>query len=171
MITCRKCGEVKPRAKRDWAVCRECLTQYNREYRAANPTHARDWTRQYRAKNRAHCRKTNREWQRKRRDEPVARICDNIAASVSKAFQRHGAGKFLRTMEIIGSDPRDIAEWARTHGHNPPRTQIDHIVPVSWWLANFPLKEALRKAWRLSNLRVIPAKENLQKGARRAFLC
>lgn len=43
---------------------------------------------------------------------------------------------------------------------------IDHIIPVSVFNFTKPEHEDFKRCWALENLRVIPARENMEKGAR-----
>lgn len=169
IVVCRECGEAKPRMRKHNRICRECLSASKQAWREANPHYSREKMREWRAGNRERDRASRRDYQRRRRADLDARTRDNVACAIHKEITRRGGGGGV-VSSWIGYPVARIVEWARKEGYNPPHNEIDHIVPVKWWVDNFPLVEALRGAWRLSNLRIIPAGENRRKGSRREFL-
>lgn len=150
MCICRGCGERKLRydnvynsSQKFGNLCVSCFLQ--RERKRAN--------------------------ERRKNDAGFA-AAQNARNQIALAIKNKGKIKSKKTEEIIGYPLRKIAEWAWRNGYNPPHTHIDHVRPVSYFLKLYPddVNRALREAWQLSNLRVIPAKENLRKSAKREFL-
>lgn len=114
----------------------------------------------------------NNEYSKERRkQDPAFAATLSVRCLVGATLRNHGKRKTARTADIIGYPVTELQAWARANGYRRGM-HIDHIVPVSWWLNRYPndFRAAMRGAWRLSNLRVIPARENMSKGARREFL-
>lgn len=153
---------AKERRKTDPHFCarmRENVRRYSKRRYANDPEYAA---------HRRQCHRKNRA--RRLAESPSLRADKNLRTAIRNIIKKRGGDKSRKTADIIGYNPRLIVEWAANNGYNPPKTHIDHIVPVSWFLSNYPLKDALRRAWQLTNLRVIPADENLRKNSRREFL-
>lgn len=116
-----------------------------------------------------------REWRRaymrrRREAHPTARIMDKIRASVSQCLKN---GKGGRSWEALLGYSRDelLAHLARTipdgwawADYISGALHLDHIIPISAF--KIESERDLRACWALSNLRLIPAAENLRKGAK-----
>ena len=149
----------------------EIIRERKRKYYADNRVREREKRGKWRDENREHCRRQKREYKRNRRATDAAfAVKLNVRNAICEAVKRGGGAKAHRTEHYLGYPVARLVEWARRNGYNPPLTHIDHIVPVSWFLRKYDTTTALRKAWHLGNLQIIPAKENLRKGARREWL-
>ena len=199
-ITCRICGERGERYKPGIGrICgAECLAAVNKKKkarfrvkpcsRAKETAYMRGYLRVWRHRRGRglarwvfwcgrlrDLRRQVEEWEREcavaaREERRGGRLAvRRLRREVAKAL---GGKRCGRTADIVGYPMSALREWAVRNGYNPPDTHIDHIVPVSWWLARYPgdFCRAMRGAWNLGNLRVVSAAANIAKGARRDFL-
>jgi hypothetical protein len=110
----------------------------------------------------------------KMKNDPAFVIHQRMRTSVKKALR---VGKDGRRWEaLVGYTREELAEHLKRmmpRGYSMEdlgkgRIHIDHIIPKSMFdVANI---EELRACWALSNLRPVPAKINLRKGAKRTHL-
>ena len=110
---------------------------------------------------------------RKRSSSPAYCLAQAISKAVWDGLKTHGEVKNKRWLDVLGYDP---VPALLKMGGGKPGMSIDHCIPRSDFLArigtDYPTaKAALRAAWQLSNLRIIPLAENVAKGAKRTLLC
>lgn len=143
MCVCRKCGQYAKYDPRHGHMCLDCFRIFNKE----------------------------RIKKRTAMDPGFAAVL-RVRTAVRIALKKTGEKKRCKTSEIIGYPLSEIREWVEKQGGLPRGHQIDHIVPISWWLQRYPndFKRAMRGAWKLSNLRIISASENRRKSGKREFL-
>lgn len=136
--------------------------------RAANIAKAKRWNRDNRAR--------RAELERERRKNPVFALHGAVSASIReylktgkgghKAFDLLGYGR----EELAAHLERQFTKGMSWENYGKFGWHIDHIVP----LASFSFESSddpdFRRAWALSNLRPLWAKENHAKQARRTHL-
>lgn len=192
---CTKCGELKPlsqfsryKTAKDGLFywCRACVSEYGKHWRAANLERAkaavRKWQRAHPEKATAYVRK----WQRANREKVVAyarkwqhanpayRLANTTRGRVRKILRARGGTKHAKTFDALGYTPKQLAAYLTSTLPKGLTLQdaldsgfhIDHITPISAF--NFTSTEDtdFRRAWALSNLRLIPGSENCRKGAK-----
>lgn len=110
----------------------------------------------------------------RRRSRPEAVLNHRIGSRIRR-FLRTGKHS-VSTTAVIGCALGEL----KTHlerqflpgmsWHNMSEWHIDHIVPLASFTITGPDDPELRRAWALSNLRPLWAKENMSKGAKREVL-
>lgn len=178
------------------SACKECASRIAREARAkrkalkpAEPPRAPfdrvQYARQWRKNNPDKCRayakrgvKADPEWNRARSKDKYQRLKKNPAWRVSRCVKASlwkglkGQKGIGRWFDLLGYEPDELCahlERQFTKGmslDNYGKWHIDHIVPLSSFAITGPDDPELRRAWALSNLRPLWAKDNLRKGAR-----
>lgn len=116
-------------------------------------------------------RKRDNEYIKRRyAEEPEFALAFKVRARVYQAIRKGGASKTGRTEELVGCS----FDFLRQHierqfkgkmsWDNPGSFHIDHIVPLAAFDLSDPMQ--LRVACNWQNLRPIPPKKNMSKGAR-----
>jgi hypothetical protein len=180
---CPKCKIRKDRSEfsadrrrkdglRPW--CKFCRNAYNKKWRQSNPEKMAAAVKAWGARNpdrvKAKRDKSNaRMWA-----IPSHRLRIRIGSRLRDAL---GSRKDWRSsMAIVGytvDELRSHLERQFVAGmgwHNMSEWHIDHIVPLSSFNISSPEDDELRRAWALSNLRPIWARENRIKKDKRLFL-
>lgn len=192
---CVKCAVLKPisqfgrhRIQKDGlnCRCRDCCRAQRAEFYAANPETCRAAARAYYRDNREKCRQWNREWisaNRERRAEkkrinraesPAATLHHRVSASLSRSLRAGKGGR--KTAGIVGWTVAELKahlerQFLRGMGwENMGQWHIDHIVPLSSFTITGPDDPEVRRAWALTNLRPLWAKDNLAKSDKRETL-
>ena len=100
------------------------------------------------------------------------RIVRSFRSRIKNMFYDNNIIKVGSVESIIGYPIRKLTDWAEKQNYNPPHDHIDHKIPVAYWIKKYPndLNRAMRAASQLCNLRIIPARENLEKGASLEFV-
>jgi hypothetical protein len=145
----------------------EALLEYARQWRRRNKERQRYLCNRWRKKNKGY---SSRYITRRYAEEPSFALSYKVRARVYQAICRGGATKSGRTEEIVGCS----FDFLRQHierqfkgsmsWNNPGSFHIDHIVP----LASFDLTDPaqLKVACNWQNLRPLPPKKNMSKGAK-----
>lgn len=193
---CSRCGVEKSASEfnlrrggqlRPW--CRECMRQYNIEWRERNPHYHAKYNAQWRVKHRDQHRQYMREYQREwmrlwRADNPEAarahhrqsnavrgldphyRLAQRISAAMYAALRGGKAGRHWESM--VGYTLADLAAHLEawfTEGmswENMGEWHVDHIIPRS--LFNQLDECEFRACWSLGNLRPMWGRTNASKG-------
>ena len=154
----------------------------NREHASAKSA---EWYR--RNKERAHARsiqwaKDHPEYRRalqaeryrRRKSDPSFVVRDRVARGVRHSLRgRKGGAAWEALVGYSTADLREHLERQFLKGmswENMGEWHIDHIVPLSSFTITGPDDPELRRAWALSNLRPLWAKDNIRKSAKRVFL-
>lgn len=104
--------------------------------------------------------------------DPTAAINRRIRSMFRSCVKKGG----LRTFGILGYSPKEVIAHLekqflpRMGWHNIKEWHIDHIVPLSAFVFSGPDDPEIKRAWALSNLRPLWAKDNLRKSDKRMFL-
>lgn len=121
-----------------------------------------------------HIRAYKRENMRKRRATPEGRLRSNISRLVSYHLTngKGGGSTFLLlgyTLEQLKAHlERQFAKGMSWDNYG--EWHVDHIRPLASFVYSTPHDPQFAEAWALTNLRPLWAKDNIRKGARRAFL-
>ncbi len=190
---CTVCGELKMmtdfsvlRRARDGraSLCKECDRARGRAYRAANHKKELERSKSYYKSNReavlvkhAQYRKENGEKRRAsgRRYHAAQRahnpayllskrtrwlVRDCLKGTVSGCFRNLPYTKAELASHLLSTLPDGYTEA------DIPNLHIDHIRPVSSFNLTGEPDDEFQSCWALSNLRLIPAEDNLSKGAK-----
>ena len=182
---CPQCNTFKKRARRERKQCADCrknqmrdihkrnypknkerMTAYTREWREKNPDYNRIKTAEYRAANKEKHRLARRNNMRKRRKDIAYRAAHNISVRIAVLLKNNKFAKHETTSSIIGYDIKLLGEWAKANGYKPPHNHIDHKEPVAYYLRLYPddIDRAMKEAWRIDNLQILSARDNIRKG-------
>lgn len=196
---CSRCGEIKPATKEYFHVrndkpsgltyhCKTCHKDARRSWRLKNKSlheeRSRAEKREYYARNKKKIlekKRQNRlsnpqkfaEARRQKYLNPFERVAVNISRRVNRVMRGTKAQKSWRDLVGYGSTEliRHLEiQFSRgmTWENYGKYWHVDHIVPVSSFDKTDP--DWVRNCWTLSNLRPLPARENLAKSAKRVFL-
>ncbi len=161
--------------------------QNNEKYKKITKKANKKW----REKNPEKIRKINNRWEVKRRkSDPAFRIHKNVSQSIRSILKNNGSSKGGNSVikylpytfdELIRHLENQFEPWMTRENHgtyktkywddNDPATwkwQLDHIIPQSDLPFQSMEDENFFKAWNLSNLRPLSAKQNLLEGVSRA---
>ena len=178
---CNKCGEVKPldefprdkRARNDRRnPCKECQSEYQKQYRQANKEKIKELQRQRRLANKEELKEYQKEYQKNRKaNDRVFALRKNIGTQVRNMLKRTDGSKqgesvlqylpytieqlwdHLRSLYTEGMTDENYGEW-----------HVDHIIPQSKLLYDSMDHPNFLKCWALSNLQPLWAHENMSKG-------
>lgn len=168
-----KLPEVQQKYRERYAALKEDkerygkLKQRSREWHRANKDRVKELQRRWREQNPG---RSNEYIKRRYAEDPSFAMAYRVRARVYQAIQKGGASKTGSTEELVGCS----FDYLRQHierqfkgsmsWDNPSSFHIDHIVP----LASFDLTDPaqLKVACNWQNLRPIPPKKNMSKGAK-----
>lgn len=132
------------------------------------------WRRDQRTNNREHVLAQQRKHNAARRERWSERVRDRISHQVWVALRGTKARRnVLDLVGWAGDELRAHLERQFVKGmgwHNLDDWHIDHIVPLASFTITGPDDPELRRAWALTNLRPLWARENEAKGAKRLML-
>lgn len=167
MKRCLACGETK--CVSDFIAFKNRRNTYQPRCRACHNIESKKWNEVNKEKRRDIAARSAR----KRRNDPSVRAFCSVSRRISEALQgeKNGAPTFL----IVGYSKEDLRRhlektftkmmsWSNYGSY----WHIDHITPAS----SFDVRdeEQMKQCWALNNLRALPAKENISKGAKRILL-
>lgn len=184
--TCTKCRTTKPtdqfflRKERGthYTECKQCRSSR----RAANYAKTKDQqkakNREWIANNPERWRAIQRDMARKKREKyPAHRVHGRISNQIWKRMRRIDRNKGRKaTYDLLGFTHVELCrhlEMQFTGGmgwHNMGEWHIDHVVPLSSFNINGPDDPEIRRAWALTNLRPLWAKDNILKKDKRVYL-
>lgn len=181
LVVCTKCSEAKSsdcygmRLDRGvpYRQCRDCMNA--RKWAQKNPDRMKAASRAWQARNPERTREIWREMAaRKRANGPAYRLHSRISNQVWQVLRDKKKGRPTFTMLGYAADQLKAhieRQFVRGMGwHNMDEWHIDHIIPLSSFTITGPDDPELRRAWSLTNLRPLWAKENMQKSDSRTFL-
>jgi hypothetical protein len=162
------------------------VAEYNASHYAENREYHRSRRDQWAKDNRQRLRDYMRGWyatnpgkhseySNRRREDPRVRIENAIRCRIWYGIVR-GSKRGRGTMQLLGYSTDELKlhlERQFLKGmswDNFGEWHIDHILPLSSFSYTTPDEPDFKRAWALTNLRPIWAKENLEKGAKRLTL-
>jgi hypothetical protein len=132
----------------------------------------REYTKKSRAKNIEHARRRDAEYQKKRNSDPSYRMISNVGRRLRDMIK--GNTGSTRHLPYTANELADHIERQFTKGMTWENYgsfwHIDHIIPASSFDCSDPQSEDFKTCWSLSNLRPLPAFDNMSKGAKRQTL-
>lgn len=146
--------------------------QYRKEYYQKNKEIIKKQTTKYRKANKDHLAKcANERKKRLRKNSPAYKLMESISQHTRIIFRHIKEGKNIRSEETLGCSAQDLVNrfeelfeegmtW-ENHGLGDDKWQIDHIVPVSWFIKNMPDRAALANLYW--NLQPMWARHNSSK--------
>lgn len=142
------------------------MTARHRRWVAANPARHSEVQRAYRSRPEAKAAHAERA---ARSRSTVAGILKNRTAARIYAVLKRGGKGGAKTEALVGWTMAELREHLQRQflpgmsWENMGEWHIDHIVPLSSFTISGPDDPEFRRAWALTNLRPLWAKENLSK--------
>jgi len=148
-----------------WLNNKEKLKQYNTEYFIEN----KEQIKQYKQKNKE---QINSYFRNRRNTNLKCNLIDKMSRGIRNTLKNNKAGRHWET--LVGYSCNDLIKRLKKtmpQGYNwqdflDARLQIDHIVPIDAFNFDKPEHPDFIKCWALSNLQLLPAKENRMKSNR-----
>ena len=111
---------------------------------------------------------SHRYW-KKIKSDPKLLLTRSVRSAVLRDLKRGKMGK--RTEEILGYTFNKLYDWLNDRMSNgytwndylTGKLHLDHIVPISYFNFKTYKDTEFKKCWSIYNLRLLPAKENLEK--------
>ena len=180
---CRACTNEQCRNR--YAIVAEKRRDYSRKWyaqnrdailaaRKARPEIGRKATAKWRECNRDRARAMDRERYRKQAKNPDYIVRDRVSRSIRKALKSDKGNASVT--DVIGYSIHDLKSHLERQflrgmsWGNMGEWHIDHIIPLSSFNFSSPNDPEIRRAWALSNLRPLWARDNMMKHAKRDFL-
>lgn len=142
------------------------MNGYKRKWDRNNPEKKREINRFYRMNNSGKVR----EWDRDRRKTNLkANINDRLSTAIRFSLKGNKAGRKWEKLvgytvnDLIKRLKKTIPEGYAWQDFLDGKLHIDHIIPISAFNYSKPEHADFRRCWALSNLQLLPAKENLRK--------
>ena len=135
---------------------RETILKYQREWRAANAKHSREYARNYS--------------RRRLQEDPIFKLIKNLRSRVSMAIKASSSKKAYKTKELIGCTVEELwihLESQFTEGmtrDNYGKWHVDHIKACAKFNLEDP--EEQRKCFHWTNLQPLWAIDNIRKGCK-----
>jgi len=174
---CSKCGEEKfveefhkdKRAKSGFcSACKKCCDEYKKKWRKNNPEKAKESYKKWVKNNLEKNRKYHKEYQqKKRRNDSVFRLNYNIKCAISRSLKGNKNGNHWENLvnftledlkQHLEAQFKDGMTW-----ENYGKWHIDHRIPISLFNIISVKCKGFKKAWELSNLQPLWARENISK--------
>lgn len=189
---CTKCSIIKPFGsfvpqKAGYmgvkAQCRECDTEYDKQFQSKNNTRAErdktDKAKQYRkkyvAENLDWWRKYEREYRyNRRREDMFFKIKGNLSGRLSDLINKRNLS--TNTLELIGCDretflshiEKQFTEGMTWENYGLKGWHVDHIIPLSSF--DLTIEDEVKKACHYTNLQPLWWQDNLEKGNKISIL-
>lgn len=149
---------------------REARLERDRAWNKANPERRAEIVRRSRQKHKEKVRASARDRTRRYRQDPIVRLRCGVSNYVRACVRGNKEGRSWT--KVLGYDVDDLRAHLERQflkgmsWENMGEWHIDHIVPVSSFNITGVDCPELRRAWALTNLRPLWAKDNLRKGAK-----
>jgi hypothetical protein len=183
---CTKCSAIKPFSsfgpqKAGYvglkAQCRECDTEYDKQFQSKTNLRAErdktDKAKQYRkkyvAENLDWWRKYEREYRyNRRREDMFFKIKGNLSGRLSDLINKRNLS--TNTLELIGCDREtfishieiQFTEGMTWENYGLKGWHVDHIIPLSSF--DLTIEDEVKKACHYTNLQPLWWQDNLEKG-------
>ena len=165
------------------AQCRECDTEYDKQFQSKNNTRAErdktDKAKQYRkkyvAENLDWWRKYEREYRyNRRREDMFFKIKGNLSGRLSDLINKRNLS--TNTLELIGCDretflshiEKQFTEGMTWENYGLKGWHVDHILPLSSF--DLTVEDEVKKACHYTNLQPLWWQDNLEKGNKISIL-
>jgi len=167
-----KKDEINEGKRKRWAENKEDHGKHRSAKRKENVEEARRKEREY--KNSDKWRAYACKWQKDRKENnPKYRLHMKISKAISKSIKRGSKGgeSWLTFVEysldeLVTHLRAGVPDGYTWDDYLSGTLHLDHIVPISVHNFNKPQDADFKKAWGLNNLQLLPAFENMSKGAK-----
>jgi hypothetical protein len=192
--TCKSCGVEKPlnkfyKQRRSLynvaAICKLCAQTQKKIYRSKNKDRIKERNKAYRIKNKEKIRIHQKAYdakykdrrairQRKRRQtDPILKLNETIRKQIGKSLKNGKGGKsWLKLVpytldDLIGRLKKTLPKGYTWDDYLKKNVlHLDHIIPISVHNFESYTDTDFQRCWALKNLQLLPAKENMEKGAK-----
>jgi hypothetical protein len=160
--------------RRRYAANRDRIRERKRQRRLRNLEAVRERERLQRESNRELFREKSRRHCAKRRATPKGALENRIRTGIYATLKR--GTKRRKTFECLGYTSAELMAHLERQflrgmrWDNLGEWHIDHIVPLSSFSYATPDDPDFRRAWAITNLRPLWARDNLSKGAKVSLL-
>ena len=150
---------VKNRKRKKYEENKNEILEKQREYYKDNKDKILERNSEYRKNNKTKIKNQKSTFHKNKKDDPVYKYSRVIRHNIWSSYKRNGYKKSKKTEKILGCTLTwFFKEWLNNQ-YNPPKTHIDHIVPVS--LAKS--KDEVFALNHFSNMQILNANDNLSK--------
>ena len=141
--------------------------EYGKRYLEMNADKIHKYNKLYREKNRSERAQKMRE---RRHTDPFFKLQEQARSAIISSFKRKGTKKNTKSAIITGMSSSELTEYLlktyeQRYGKEwdgKEKVHIDHIIP----LATAKTEEDIHALCHYSNLQLLAAQDNLQKGAK-----
>ncbi|MBA7512983.1 hypothetical protein ES705_04992 [subsurface metagenome] len=155
----------------------EELKEYSKQWRIDNKEKQKKYWKQYRIDNKEKIREyhiNNREHRnqcmiKRRKTDLKFNLNYKMGRNIGKALKANKAGRHWESLtgytlaELIKQLNKTMPKGYTWQGFLSRELHIDHIIPIVAFNFTKPEHIDFKRCWALSNLRLLPAKENLSK--------
>lgn len=166
--------DIKEKKKSNYLKNKNIICERNKKYREKNKEKLALKSKKYYIEHKEQIIKNNTLYKKNRIEKDyVYKMKCRIRHSIDLFFYRKGCIKSKHTEEIVGMPLNEFYQYLlKTYKNNYgiewdgiEKVHIDHIIP----LANANTEEEVMQLCRYSNLQLLKAKDNLQKGSKLDF--
>ena len=151
----------------------EKIKEYKKQYRKNNSEKIRKYMKQYYEKNKEKIRKCMKEWDRdNRRTNLKFNINHRMTTAIWRSLKGNKEGRAWKSLvnytlnDLIKHLEKTMPKGYAWQDFLDGKLHLDHIVPTSVHNFTKPEHADFKRCWGLKNLRLLPAKENLEKSNR-----
>ena len=163
---------------------KERMSEYSKQYYINNKENILKKTKEYRQKNEDKIKEYAKKYRKEHKTEineytleryktnPKFNINSKMSRRIYKALKGIKGGQHWEEMidytlfDLVKRLKSTMPEGYTWQDYMKGRLHIDHIVPVSAFNFTKPEHADFKRCWALSNLRLLPARENLEKRAK-----
>lgn len=150
---------VKNRKRNKYEENKTEILENQKQYYNNNRDKVLQRNKEYRINNKTKIKNQKRVFHKIKKDDPVYKYSRLVRHNIWSSYKRNGFKKSKRTEKILGCTLTwFFKEWLNDQ-YNPPKTHIDHIVPVSL----SKNKDEVFALNHFSNMQVLSANDNLSK--------
>lgn len=152
---------------------KEKILEYCKKWAKDNPDKREEYMKRYKAGNKKEILEYQKKWNiEKRKIDLKFNINSRMGRSINKSLKGDKAGRHWET--LVGYVLNDLVRRLKKtmpEGYNwqdflEGKLHIDHIIPKKVFNFTRPEHIDFMRCWALKNLRLLPAQENLIKGAK-----
>ena len=144
---------------------KEYMKKYNKQWKIDN----NEYHKQYHQNNKEHMKQYYRQ---KRKTDLKYNLNRRMGSAILKALKGNKAGRHWES--LVGYSLNDLIKHLKTtmpknctwNDYMNGKLHIDHRTPISVFNFDNSNQIDFRKCWALKNLQLLPAEENLIKGAK-----
>lgn len=151
----------------------ERIKEHREKWRKSNSEKIKKFAKLYRINNKEKISKYRKEWiTKKRKTDLKYNLNHRIGTLIGFSLKGNKKGRHWESLvgytlgDLIKRLKRTLPKGYTWQDYLQSRLHIDHIIPKSVFNYTKPEHIDFKKAWALSNLQLLPAKENLTKNAK-----